>query len=70
MCKIDSYDLDICTYIDYELCAMYSSKDKKISVDLIIELCFIYIWYKLPEDELKKAETCRRLGELYVKVYI
>jgi len=29
MCKTDSYNLRICTYIDYEPSDIYSCKDKK-----------------------------------------
>jgi hypothetical protein len=42
MCRIRSYNLDICTYIDYELSDTYNCKEKN-SVDLIIELFYIYL---------------------------
>jgi len=32
-------------------------------------LCLIYV-KKLPEDDLKKSETCGSFDGLYVKIYI
>jgi hypothetical protein len=33
----------------------------------VFYICFFDV--KLPEDDLKKVETCRSISELYVKVY-
>jgi hypothetical protein len=39
---------------------------------LIIRLYFIYSYLieRLPEDDLKKIETCRSISWFYLKVYI
>jgi hypothetical protein len=36
-------------------------------------MCYIYIYLfyvRLPDDDLKKIEICRRIGALYVEVCI
>ena len=45
----------------------------KILINLIIYLCFIYIYIfylRLPEDEMKKVEMCRSISSVHVEVYI
>ena len=43
----------------------------KILIHLIIHLCFMYLCWmsRVPEDDLKKTETCRSMSGLYVEVY-
>ena len=42
---------------------------QNISKYTLIYVLYMLIWSKLPEDDLKKFETCCSIGVLYVEVY-
>jgi hypothetical protein len=46
---------------------MYVYNFSLFDYSFVFYICLFDV--KLPEDELNEVETCRGLGELYVKVY-
>jgi len=49
---------------------IHNFKNKKMFIYLIIHIYYICLCdVKLPEDDLKKIETCRSITVLYAEVY-